>query len=527
MLTRTMINRNRSSGRTPLFAHVRKWMRMAHAANQSGRPVEDVIIPRASGISRRRVIKAAGAAVAALALRGNNALAATAPRIAIVGGGMAGLNACYQLKKKGFRADIYEGSNRTSGRMLTARGTFGGNLTTELGGEFVDSIHDDMFALCDEFGLELRDFASTRERTYETTYYFSGNHFTEAQVVAAFQPIAEVMAQDQEDFIFDSYRSYNDLAFDLDHTSIAEYLAQAGARGWIYDLLDVAYNIEYGLESDEQSALNLLYLIGTDTSDEFALYGESDERFTIVDGNDTLTSAIASQLDDRITLGHRLIAIQQRGSGFRLTFQKPGGGTKQVDCDFCLLALPFTMLREVDIRVDLPDAKQQAIDQLGYGTNAKLILGFNKRFWRDRGLNGEWFSDNGLQSGWDSSRLQNGQAGSLTCYSGGNAGLDVGISTKELQRKALLPLLDDIFPGAAGRHNGRVVRFHWPTNPWTIGSYAAYRVGQFTQFSGAEIENVGRLFFAGEHCSSDFQGYMNGAAETGRRAANHIWKLAR
>ncbi len=499
-------------------------MRDADLANRTGLAPEELAEHKMRQPTRRDVLKTAGLGAAALTLGSREAFAAAGPKIAIVGGGMAGLNAAYQLKKKGLRADIYEGSSRTGGRMLTARGVFGSGLTTEIGGEFVDSIHHDMRALCREFRLGLRDFEKPSERGYETTYYFGGSHLTESQVIAAFQPVAAMMDQDQKAFAFDSYKSYNQRAWELDHTSIADYLSQVGATGWLYDLLDVAYNIEYGLECDEQSSLNLLYLIGTATNQGLELFGESDERFTLVDGNDALTTAIANQVADRIELGHRLIAVQPRNAGYRLTFQKAGGGTRQIDCDVCLLTIPFTMLRQVDIQVPLPTAKREAIDELGYGTNAKLILGFNQRFWRNDGLNGEWFTDNGLQSGWDSGRLQAGQPGTLTYYSGGDRGVELGAGSATDQRDLNLPLLAEMFPEAGPTHNGKVVRFHWPTHPWTMGSYACYRVGQYTKFSGAEIETVGKLFFAGEHCSGDYQGYMNGAAETGRRAADAIWK---
>ncbi|MGE4055195.1 MAG: FAD-dependent oxidoreductase, partial [Vicinamibacterales bacterium] len=70
--------------------------------------------------------------------------------------------------------------------------------------------------------------------------------------------------------------------------------------------------------------------------------------------------------------------------------------------------------------------------------------------------------------------------------------------------------------------NGRVSRFHWPTHPWTKASYSCYRPGQWTTIAGAEGLPVGNLFFAGEHCSYDFQGYMNGAAQSGADTARAI-----
>ncbi|MCY7374085.1 MAG: FAD-dependent oxidoreductase, partial [Spirochaetaceae bacterium] len=62
----------------------------------------------------------------------------------------------------------------------------------------------------------------------------------------------------------------------------------------------------------------------------------------------------------------------------------------------------------------------------------------------------------------------------------------------------------------------------WKAHPWTLGSYSYWKVGQYTAFSGVEGEPVGTCHFAGEHTSQDFQGYLNGAVETGYRAAGEI-----
>jgi monoamine oxidase len=176
----------------------------------------------------------------------------------------------------------------------------------------------------------------------------------------------------------------------------------------------------------------------------------------------------------------------------------------------------------VDIAVPLPAWKQRAIAELGYGTNAKLFAGTNGRPWRAAGFSAESFSDAGYQLCWDHTETQGGAGGGLTLYSGGAAGVAVGEGTAEAQVARLLPGVDAAFPGTAVAFNGRSARFHWPTHPWTMGSYACYRPGQWTSIAGAEIRPVGRLFFAGEHTSYDFQGYMNGAAETGRRAAGAV-----
>ena len=83
--------------------------------------------------------------------------------------------------------------------------------------------------------------------------------------------------------------------------------------------------------------------------------------------------------------------------------------------------------------------------------------------------------------------------------------------------------LERVFVGAtAARAGMKEVRFHWPTFPWTRGSYASYLAGQWTAFGGSEGEAVEGLHFAGEHCSRYAQGFMEGGCETGERAAKAI-----
>ncbi|MEO7676866.1 MAG: FAD-dependent oxidoreductase, partial [Verrucomicrobiota bacterium] len=279
-------------------------------------------------------------------------------------------------------------------------------------------------------------------------------------------------------------------------------------------------------DAGEQSSINMLFLISTDLSkNSLDLLGESDERYKIKGGNQLVTDELTKRLAGQIQYEQRLVAIKPRGKGFTLTFDGPGA--KEVEADFAIVTIPFTMLREVDIQVDLPASKKKAISELGYGNNAKLMLGFTKRIWRDLGYGGNVYSDEPFQLAWDNSRLQGGTAGGLTLYSGGKAALEVGGGTPKEQAIRLQPGAEKVCPGLKKEFNGNAERFHWPTYPFTKASYACYRPGQWTTIAGAEIKPVGNLFFAGEHCSADFQGFMNGGAQTGKDAAKSVVKALR
>jgi monoamine oxidase len=323
--------------------------------------------------------------------------------------------------------------------------------------------------------------------------------------------------------------SYKDAggATTLDNTTLAQYLDQIGASGWLRSLLEVAYVTEYGRDAGEQSSLNLLSLIGTDTSGgKFEIFGQSDERYTTRGGAQRFVDELAKRMDGQINLGQRLVRIAGKGDGFTLDFELLETSTTiSVDADFVILALPFSTLRDVKIDVELPAVKKKAITELGYGYNAKILVGFTKRIWREQGYSGYTYGDGLFQLAWDCSRQQDGSDGGLTLYSGGKPGLDVGKDSAAYQAARLLPGLEEVYPGLSATQNGNVARFHWPTYNLSKGSYACYLPGQWTSIGGAEIEPVGRLFFAGEHTSRDFQGFMGGGAQTGRAAAEGVLAL--
>lgn len=305
--------------------------------------------------------------------------------------------------------------------------------------------------------------------------------------------------------------------------SLAAWLDRAGVSGWVRSLLDVAYTTEYGLEPQAQSTLNLLLMIEL-AGNEFRIFGESDERYHVRGGNDLITSALAKRLGDAIETGQVLESVSPRPDGsFELSVRR-GSTSVAMQAPHVVLAIPFTLLRDVRLNVDLPPVKRRAIAELGYGTNAKLMVGFNERVWRTRHRsNGSVLTDLPFQLTWETSRLQAGRSGILTNFTGGAHGVALGQGTPAEQAAKLADDLDRILPGvAAARVGMKEARFHWPSFPWTRGSYASYLAGQWTGLAGAEREPVGNLHFAGEHCSRDAQGFIEGGCEAGEAAASEI-----
>jgi monoamine oxidase len=515
--------------RTPLFSLVRRSLRLADNALRSGQGPAEVAQRWHEAASRRAFLQASSAAAAGAAL-GACAARTPTPRwpsaepVVVVGAGIAGLTAAWRLHQAGVPVRVLEAQNRVGGRMHSLRGHFADGQVVELGGELIDTGHERMRSLCSELGLVLDDLADETAGLTRDTWHFGGELRNDTQVIEAFLPIAARIQSDLKPLGEGdvTYRTPNG-AEALDRTPLAEWLDRAGVGGWMRALLEVAYATEYGLEIGDQSSLNLLLMIDADP-DPFRVFGESDERFRVRGGNDSVTEALGRRLGPRIETNTVLEAIGQGADGRLSLTVRRGGSSHVVPAAYVVLALPFTLLRDVRVDLELPPAKRKAIAELGYGTNAKLMVGFSERVWRTRHrTNGSLMSDLAFQTTWETSRHQAGRAGVLTNFTGARHGVDLGQGSAADQAAALVRDLEVIWPGvAAAREGQKEVRFHWPSHPWTRGSYASYRVGQWTAICGAEAEPVGRLHFAGEHCSLSAQGFMEGGCETGEAAAAAI-----
>lgn len=440
-------------------------------------------------------------------------------RVAVVGGGLAGLHCAYRLMQEGVDVSVFEASGRTGGRTFTARGMLPDKQIAELGGEFIDSGHECMLALAEELGFELDDLTAS---VVGDTYYFNGQLILEKDIVAEFVPVAERMtasiALEEDD---------NEFAR-LDNMSIPAWLAdpnEGNAGPLISELLNVAYTGEYGLDSDVQSVWNLLYLIDSETPDPFRIYGDSDERYHLHLGSDSLAGTLAEMLAGRIQVNTVLTALARDGSRYRVSFDRDAG-TLEDTFDHVVLAIPFATLRDVNLSAaELPEEKLDVIQQIGYGTNAKLIGSFLTRPWNNlpTPASGSSFTDFPYRNTWDSSRGQAGEHGILTNFLGGTRGVEVEKGTARDQFLLALDDIDTVFPGTKDQFDdtSTPLRATWRTMPFNKGSYACYTVGQWA-FYGLEGEPAGNIHFCGEHTSLDFQGYMEGACETGARAAADV-----
>ena len=517
--------------RTPLANQVQDMMSVVQESLQRSISTDQVIEQRrAASISRRDFLKLglAGAGAATLSSTVKAVNAATAPRIVIVGAGLAGLTAAYRLKQNGYLADVYEAADRVGGRCWSDRSFFNDNQIFEHGGELIDQGHTQIRQLAQELGLTLDNLLQAEVNGTEPTYYFDNASYPYPQAVDELKQAWQKIHSDVSAASYPTlYNYYTQRGWELDHMSIIDWINESipgGINSKLGQLLDIAYNIEYGGECSLQSSLNLLYLLGYSGQGQLRIFGPSNEKYHVRGGNDQIPNRMAQDLGDQIRLGQELTAIKQNTSGtYTLTFRS-GRSYQDVTADRVVLALPFSILRDsVDYRrAGFSDLKKTAIREMGMGTNSKLHVQFTDRHWTALESNGETFADTGYQNTWEVSRGQPGTSGLLVNYTGGNYGATFGSGTPTSRAQQFLTQIEPVLPGISPKWNGKAYIDYWTGYQWTKGSYSFWKVGQYTKFAGMERERQGNCHFAGEHTSVDFQGYLNGAVESGERVTAEI-----
>jgi monoamine oxidase len=540
--------------RTEMFRFLRRVATDHAAAARLGMPVmefREARVARAAGtMSRRDALKIFGASAAVLGaasvLRAPKAAAvassATKSRVAVIGAGIAGLNAALALADAGVRCTVYEANDRIGGRMYSERDYWGGQVT-EYGGELIDTDHAVIRDLCRRFGIGLTDVHAAEPAGSVDVLYYEGRYRSHAQFVAEFQPVYKALQADIQKAGEDAptWDSSTPFGVELSRMSVREWISTrvpGGYSTWIGRFLDDAYVVEYGRDTEQQTAINLAYMM-IDQADlsEPAIWGASDERYHITGGNQTLPEAIAAALPNgTVQHGHRLEALVRNGDGTQTLHFDTGA----VRVDHTILTVPLGVLQRLDLSRAGFDARMRgAVSSLQMGFCTKLHLQFGSRPWVGRGpwpgvANGISFSDTGYQQVWDATTGQPGRQGVAIQYGGGSGALEFqpaepfsdarsgyvrAVAREKLQQFGV------VVPGIGKAYEGKATLAAWHRNPYSYGAYSCYPVNYCHRFAGYEGTRQGNVHIAGEHTSVDSQGYMNGGAESGARAAAELLAL--
>jgi monoamine oxidase len=445
--------------------------------------------------------------------------------VAVIGAGLAGLVCAYRLRQRGIGCTVYEAhDSRVGGRCWTAR-EFADRQTAEHGGEFIDSAHHRIRALAGELDLTLDDLeAAARKRPgLHPRLFLAGRPRRFAEVYRDQYLLTALATADARRIGGFRWDRAGSAARALDATSAAEWLDRAlpdRAAPLLRLAVEQFMAEEYGLDVDRLSAISMLLEFGS-------LGPESDERFHVHGGNDQLAWGLAERLPaGTLELGTPLKALRRRGSSYVLSFE---GTAAEARADVVVLCLPFPALRRVDLdRAGLGDRKRRCVEELGMGTNAKLLLQFRRPLASFDRWNGEFY-DEQIDT-WRSSTDEPGRRSLVTVFSGGRHGVAQrghgphAPAPRPRVRDALTRISRSV-PGLARGWDGDAWLDHWASDPWTHGSYAAFEPGQYTRYWGFVGEPEGGILFGGEHTALAAQGFLEGAVRSGERCAAEAARL--
>jgi monoamine oxidase len=445
-------------------------------------------------------------------------------RVIVAGGGLAGLTVARALAKARVSATIVEARDRLGGRVWTvplAAGQHG-----ELGGEFIDADQDEIRELCDELQVPL-----VRVLRSGFTHRFRGDDGD--YHVSRTRPWAEL-----ESLVTPLLRRFKAAGGKPDSAAVRE-IATWSLRAWLREreasraqhAMADALRGFFLADPDELSVLPLVEQLAEGGSPAQA------EMYRVEGGNERLVQAMVRETDAHVLLQHRITAVAQASDRVMITAVDAQGHQQQLAADAAVVTLPASILSEIAFTPALPDEQWRAIRALRYGCATKVVV--QSRCDPFRGKARAFATDTALGAFWDGTEGQlptpNAQVPNpksqpripksqppdfvLTFLAGGSSS---GRLKARVARGAQAVLSDLCWLGMAGAPVDAMQAHTWEDDPFARGGYAYLDPGFDPAWRAQLSRRAGRLVFAGEHTSEEWQGYMNGAVESGLRAAHEL-----
>ncbi len=449
-----------------------------------------------------------------------------AKRVIVIGGGIAGLVAAFELVRQGHEPLVLEAQHRVGGRVRTIR-DFAPGLYAEAGAMRIPRVHDLTLAYCDLFGLELRPFVMGNPNTLVC---IDGKRMTIAEADANPDKLPfdladhekgktwtqlwnEATSEFRQRYEEGGVGSLDALLHEFDQYSIREFLQM---RGFSEGALEL-----YGVMSFRESNMNAAVV-----EQLREIVGKSFEDMQeIVGGLDLLPRAFYENLKPYVRFGAEVTAIDQTPDKVTVHYKQRAAGRMSVTGDYAICAIPFSVLRDIEI-LNTPFArpKQKAIRELNYNASTKILFQTRHRFWEqeDGIVGGTTVTDLPIRRiVYPSFSNPDDERGTLLAsYTWGQDALRWGAMSPSDMIEQALEDVAQVHPSIMSEFEVGAVQ-DWYGDSYARGAFALFEPEQQTRLQDAIVAPEGRIHFAGEHTSL-YHAWIQGALESGIRAAKEI-----
>lgn len=468
-------------------------------------------------VSRREALRAIIAGSAATVAAGCTYCPAARPsparrrpsgRTVVIGAGFAGLACAHELTRSGFDVVVLEARARVGGRVLSFDDLLPGRVC-EGGGELIGLNHPAWTSYAGQFGLTLEPIPE--DETLSVPVRLGGKPLDAIDVERLFQDMDAALARLTElarDIDADEpWRSPD--AERLDAISAADWIGEQDITALTRLALRIQFSADNGVDVERQSLLGHLAMIKGGGLDRYWLESETHR---CAGGNQRLAHHLAESCG-QVRLSTPVVSIEHDASGATVTT----ASGDRIAANWVVLAAPIGAWGR--IRVD-PALPKEADWQMGM--NVKNLAVVRRAFWAEAGRTPDALGDGPISLTWEGVNAGAIEDPTLLVgFAGGSRAIECREIAPEQRHAFISDAIEDLHPGYKA-HFVRSRFMDWPGDEWTRGSYSFPAPGEVTRAGPILRRGIGRLLFAGEHTCPKFVGYMEGALQSGIRAANQI-----
>ncbi len=481
--------------------------------------------------TRRELIVQGASAIGALTLGGTVTARparahanAPAKKVVVIGAGLAGLSAGYELIQLGHQVTILEARTRPGGRVLTLREPFADGLYAEAGALFLPDNHDLTMKYVRSFGLPL---TLVRSRASAEMIYIRGKRIVLRGGNRPDWPLG-LSTEERRLGLSGMWDKYIGFAFKeigdpsapgwpqeslqkYDRVTLSDLVRSRGASP---DGLLLMRMMGIDLWGDGADTVSALYVLR-----DFALRESENKTYAIKGGNDQLPKAFAGKMKESIRYGVPVIKLEKVGDRIRVTFRQ-AHRERSIDADRVIAALPFPLLKRIEVKLGFSEKKQASIEQLLTTSVARLYVQCRRKFWEDDGIPASVSTDLPVQWMWEPTMMQPGQRGILEAHMAGPEARRVTGLNETARLDYALEQMEKVYPGLRENYEGGASKC-WDEDEWARGDYAWCKPGQLSSMYQDIIRPEGGVHFAGDH-ASPWPGWMQGALHSGLRVAREV-----